>query len=106
MGFKAIREHKTETNEHYSPHSSETCSILTVGRDCSIIPTCLKVSNCSGNGLCVDFEVCKCNVGWTGTGCTQYSCEHLDYCSGDTCAKSVISCFLLFFAFAFFSSWK
>ena len=56
---------------------------LTIGRDCSVIPTCFKVSNCTGNGLCVDFDVCKCNVGWTGTNCTQYSCERWDYCSGN-----------------------
>ena len=58
--------------------------LFSVGQDCSVIPTCFNVSNCTGNGLCVDYDVCKCNVGWTGTNCTQYSCEHLDYCSGNS----------------------
>ena len=61
------------------------------GSDCSIIPTCHNVSDCSSNGLCVDYDVCKCDKGWTGDNCTQFSCEHLDYCSGN--------------AFASFTSW-
>ena len=31
----------------------------------------------------MDFDVCKCNMGWTGSNCAQYSCEQLDYCSGE-----------------------
>ena len=57
------------------------------GSDCSIIPTCHNVSNCSSNGLCVDYDVCKCDKGWTGDNCTQFSCEHLDYCSGNAFAS-------------------
>ena len=57
------------------------------GSDCSIIPTCHNVSECSSNGLCVDYDVCKCDKGWTGDNCTQFSCEHLDYCSGNAFAS-------------------
>lgn len=57
------------------------------GSDCSIIPTCHNVSDCSSNGLCVDYDVCKCDKGWTGDNCTQFSCEHLDYCSGNAFAS-------------------
>ena len=53
------------------------------GTNCSIVPTCYVVSNCSGNGTCVDFDVCKCNTGWTGNNCARYSCERLNYCSGE-----------------------
>ena len=31
----------------------------------------------------MDFDVCKCNMGWNGSNCAQYSCEQLDYCSGE-----------------------
>ena len=31
----------------------------------------------------MDFDVCKCNTGWTGSNCAEYSCERLDYCSGE-----------------------
>lgn len=53
-----------------------------LGPDCSVIPTCHNVSNCTGKGICVDFDICKCKQGWNGTNCTEYSCEHFDYCSG------------------------
>lgn len=65
-------------------------SFVSSGADCSIVPTCYNVSDCTGNGICVDFDVCKCNIGWTGNNCTQYSCEQLDYCSGNVYTGSHI----------------
>lgn len=62
----------------YQMHPSH----VSVGLDCSTIPTCYRVSNCSRNGLCIDFDVCMCDQGWNDTTCTQYSCEKLNYCSG------------------------
>ena len=53
------------------------------GHDCSVIPTCSNVSDCSKRGICVDFDVCKCQEDWTGKDCTQFSCESLDYCSSN-----------------------
>lgn len=53
------------------------------GHDCSVIPTCSNVSDCSKSGICVDFDVCKCQEDWTGKDCTQFSCESLDYCSSN-----------------------
>ena len=58
---------------------------MSSGVDCSIVPTCHNVSNCSGNGLCIDFGACHCYKGWTGSNCTEYSCERFDYCSGKVC---------------------
>ena len=52
------------------------------GSDCSEIPTCYNVANCSGQGLCVDTDLCKCEEGWTGIYCTEPSCEEVAYCSG------------------------
>ena len=62
------------------------------------MPTCHNVSNCSGNGLCIDFGACHCYKGWTGSNCTEYSCERFDYCSGKDCIyffKWDIICFKL-----------
>ena len=59
-------------------------SLLTsfLGIDCSIVPTCYNVSGCSGRGICIDYDVCKCQKEWTGKNCTQFSCASLDFCSG------------------------
>ena len=43
---------------------------------------CNNVLNCSSNGDCVDVDVCKCHIGYTGSACSETSCESLGYCSG------------------------
>ena len=60
---------------------------LSSGRDCSIIPTCSNVSDCSGRGICIDYDVCKCDKEWTGKDCAQFSCGSLDHCSGRSVPK-------------------
>lgn len=52
------------------------------GADCSIIPSCTNVSDCSKQGICVDYDTCLCDDGWSGQECTEYTCEALGYCSG------------------------
>ena len=69
--------------------------ILSSGRDCSIIPTCSNVSDCSGRGICIDYDVCKCDKEWTGKDCTQFSCGSLDHCSGRSVLNSL--CFVKLF---------
>ena len=49
---------------------------------------CNNVLNCSSNGDCVDVDVCKCHIGYTGSACSETSCESLGYCSG-TCKHSL-----------------
>ncbi|XP_031566546.1 EGF-like domain-containing protein comC isoform X1 [Actinia tenebrosa] len=63
-----------------------------MGSDCSIIPTCLNVSSCSGHGKCVNFDVCKCDKDWTGKDCSQYSCSDLDRCSDHGRCVNVYQC--------------
>ena len=41
------------------------------------------MSECSRRGICVDYDVCKCQPESTGNDCTQYSCASLDHCSGE-----------------------
>ena len=48
----------------------------------SMIATCYNERNCSSHGVCVDFDVCRCDMGWTSSGCSQASCEVLNWCSG------------------------
>lgn len=61
--------------------------ISDLGDDCSVIPTCTNVSECSGHGTCVHIDKCLCDVGWGGKNCTNSTCEELAYCSGRICLK-------------------
>ncbi|KAI8507318.1 hypothetical protein Bbelb_146980 [Branchiostoma belcheri] len=53
-----------------------------IGADCSKVPTCGNVANCTDHGVCVDYDTCLCDEQWTGDKCDQFSCAALDYCSG------------------------
>ncbi|XP_013386073.1 uncharacterized protein LOC106155684 isoform X2 [Lingula anatina] len=44
--------------------------------------TCDNVKNCSGNGLCIRFDYCECDVGWKGADCAQFSCAEVFECQG------------------------
>ena len=32
--------------------------------------------------MCIEAELCKCERGYNGTDCSNYSCEALNFCSG------------------------
>ena len=51
------------------------------GANCSIA-SCLSVNNCSAHGVCIEADLCKCDVGYTGPDCANVSCEAVNYCSG------------------------
>ncbi|XP_068732633.1 uncharacterized protein [Montipora capricornis] len=63
-----------------------------IGIDCSMVPTCYNVSNCSARGICIDYDVCKCQKDWTGENCTQFSCASLDHCSGQGRCIALYEC--------------
>ena len=48
----------------------------------SLTATCYKQENCSSHGICVDLDVCRCDLGWTSSNCSRPSCEILNWCSG------------------------
>ncbi|XP_033126265.1 teneurin-3-like [Anneissia japonica] len=58
------------------------CNKGFTGEDCSVIPTCHRVANCSGNGICVDIDVCDCYDQWKSATCDTLSCHSVDGCSG------------------------
>ncbi|XP_028408108.1 uncharacterized protein LOC114530701 [Dendronephthya gigantea] len=49
------------------------------GRDCSQFH-CNEANNCSGNGLCIGPNACKCSVGFLGRGCTYSVCGKFRKC--------------------------
>ncbi|XP_033103053.1 multiple epidermal growth factor-like domains protein 6 [Anneissia japonica] len=59
------------------------CNKGFTGDDCSVIPTCHGVANCSGNGICVDVDVCDCYDQWKSATCDTLSCHNVDGCSGE-----------------------
>ena len=44
--------------------------------------TCYNQQNCSAHGVCVGIDVCRCDLGWTSSSCSQPSCEIINWCSG------------------------
>ena len=58
-----------------------SCYAGFTGDNCSQ-PTCTSLNNCSGHGVCIEAELCKCEQGYNGTDCSNYSCEALNVCSG------------------------
>jgi len=41
------------------------------------------VNNCSNHGACIEAELCKCDMGYNGTDCSNFSCEAVNSCSGN-----------------------
>ena len=64
-------------------HSNFRCYAGFSGVNCSLA-LCLSVNNCSGNGQCLEADLCDCDVGYTGADCANASCESVNYCSGET----------------------
>ena len=50
-----------------------------LGTDCSVVATC--PNNCTDHGVCIDFNVCRCSVGYTGEQCNEFSCEDVNFCT-------------------------
>ena len=44
----------------------------------------MSVNNCSSQGVCIEANFCKCDMGYTGADCANASCEALNYCSGES----------------------
>ena len=70
-----------------------TCYSMIPGPDCSERATCFSLNNCSDNGICVDFETCRCSVGYSGDKCDGFSCEDMNYCSEHGQCIGFDSCF-------------
>ena len=69
------------------------------GDNCSQ-PTCTSLNNCSGHGVCIEAELCKCEQGYNGIDCSNYSCETLNFCSGMLRKMFVLIFLLIWRAFA------
>ncbi len=58
-----------------------SCNLGFAGSNCSQYD-CLEVNDCSGNGTCVEPNLCSCNLGFEGGMCLNFSCETRSRCSG------------------------
>ena len=54
------------------------------------ISSCLSIDNCTGHGVCVEANFCKCDMGYSGVDCSNVSCEGVNYCSGETLSKTLV----------------
>ena len=73
---------------NFSNHTDSYCGYVSgscyggfTGPNCSH-PTCTSLNNCSGHGVCIEAELCKCDFGYNGTDCSNFSCDALNSCSG------------------------
>ena len=55
------------------------CNFRYNGRDCST-PVCNPPCD---HGKCSEPDICTCDTGYTGKQCSQFSCEKMNYCSGE-----------------------
>ena len=46
--------------------------------------SCAGQSDCSGNGVCIEIDLCDCKKGYTGSDCSKFSCEAKEFCSRTT----------------------
>ena len=61
--------------------SLSRCYTGFTGSNCSNYD-CSGVDDCSGNGTCVEPNLCLCNEGYDGGRCLTFTCEALSRCSG------------------------
>ena len=54
------------------------------------ISSCRSIDNCTGHGVCVEANFCKCDMGYSGVDCSNVSCEGVNYCSGETLSKTLV----------------
>ncbi|KAE9549179.1 hypothetical protein FO519_007611 [Halicephalobus sp. NKZ332] len=66
-----------------------------LGQDCSV-PDCSAMSNCSGAGICIGPNVCRCHKNYFGSDCSKCSgwfCNQCDfYCLHGQCDTVTKSC--------------
>jgi len=56
--------------------------------------SCAQLSDCSGHGICVHLDTCRCDIGWSGQNCSTYSCVEVYDCSsrGRCVGPNLCSC--------------
>ena len=67
--------------------------ILTVVTDNDLhVKTFLLNINYLGHGTCIGYDVCQCNVSWSGAACNTPDCSAVNNCSGQGNCIGVNSC--------------
>ncbi|CAH1774305.1 unnamed protein product [Owenia fusiformis] len=73
-----------EHEQHGTCQGYDICSCNDVwgGTSCSQ-PDCSQVADCSGHGVCLSPNICRCDPGFYGESCENtINCPELDNCSG------------------------
>ena len=73
--------------------------ILTVVKDNDLHVKILLLNiNYLGHGTCIGYDVCQCNVSWSGAACNIPDCSAVNNCSGqgNCIGVNTCSCYPLF----------